>query len=100
MRIEGPTPSGGAYAVAVYLRDLTTLEEVPREEASAVAITEYDGAGRMIMETFGEILPPPQELDEGRGRASGQRQPTRRRINVAGRNPVCEPYVPVNTSLL
>ncbi|MGH3035445.1 MAG: hypothetical protein ACRDON_12960 [Gaiellaceae bacterium] len=57
MRIAGPTPSGGAYAVAVYLRDLTTLEEVPREEASAVAITEYDGAGRMIMETFGEIVP-------------------------------------------
>lgn len=26
MRIDGPTPSGGAYAVAVYLRDLTTLE--------------------------------------------------------------------------
>lgn len=49
-RVEGPTPSGGAYAMAAYVK-LETLEVVPKIEADGVIITEYDAEGHQVAET-------------------------------------------------
>ena len=47
-RIEGPTPAGGAYAIA-YVHD------------GAVEIVEFDAAGRPIARTYGTVGEPEDE---------------------------------------
>ena len=73
-RIDGPTPNGGAYAVATYLRSLEEPVEVEEAGAGAMAIAEFDSDGVMIMETWGELgehRPTPEEARERRARAKG-----------------------------
>jgi len=55
-RAEGPTPNGGAYSVAIFLDDLR--RPVPKEEATAVEIQEFDEDGTMIFRTYGELPGP------------------------------------------
>ncbi len=42
-RIEGPTPSGGAYALAFFCED--NQLEAERMEATKVVVTEFDRDG-------------------------------------------------------
>lgn len=51
-RVEGPTPAGGAYAIAIFSR---AGVPVPKEQADAAEITEYDAEGRVILRTYGRI---------------------------------------------
>ena len=64
-RIDGPTPNGGAYAVATYLRSIEEPVEVDEAGAGAMVIAEFDADGVMFMETWGEIggtkKPQPEE---------------------------------------
>jgi hypothetical protein len=55
-RVEGPTPNGGAYAVAVYLRG-DMAEEVDKADADTMVITEYDEQGRFVHETVAACKP-------------------------------------------
>ncbi len=54
-RIEGPTPRGGAYAIAYY----QDANGQPADKASAVAveIVEYDAAGVALWRTYAEVTP-------------------------------------------
>lgn len=54
-RREGPTPHGGAYALATFL-NLKTFTEVEREDADGLVISEYAEDGTLIWETVG-VLP-------------------------------------------
>lgn len=56
-RIDGPTPAGGDYSIAVWV-DLSTMNAVDRDKADGVVITEYDSDGTQINETVGSIPPP------------------------------------------
>ena len=49
VRTEGPTPAGGAYAIALFSRD-----EVPVDQAEAthVEIIEYAADGTLIKNTY------------------------------------------------
>ncbi len=52
IRIEGPTPSGGEYAIVTFADD----DGMPADEATATrcSIVEYDASGERVAETFGE----------------------------------------------
>jgi len=54
-RIEGPTPNGGAYAIARFYRDDDggADTEVDRQTADRIEITEYSEDGRVLMRTYG-----------------------------------------------
>lgn len=52
IRTEGPTPNGGAYAIARFTRDGAPA---PKEQADAVEVVEYDAAGREIHRTYARI---------------------------------------------
>jgi hypothetical protein len=54
-RTEGPTPAGGAYAVA-YWRDAQG-DPCPRSEAVAAEIVEYDEDGNAIARTYADLKP-------------------------------------------
>ena len=54
-RVDGPTPNGGVYAVATFLRSLEEPVEVDEAEAGAMAIAEYDSDGTMIQEFVGTL---------------------------------------------
>ncbi|MDI6893804.1 MAG: hypothetical protein QME70_04190 [Bacillota bacterium] len=49
-RKDGPTPAGGAYAVAVYMDDEENV--VDKSVATRVVITEYDERGERLRETW------------------------------------------------
>lgn len=51
-RIEGPTPNGGAYAVAIFSRDGKPAEKA---DATAVEITEYAADGTALLRTYGRL---------------------------------------------
>ncbi len=54
-RTEGPTPAGGDYAIATYV-DLATLEEVDRDAADGMIVTEYDAGGAVLLETVAKTV--------------------------------------------
>jgi hypothetical protein len=54
-RTEGPTPAGGAYAVA-YWRDARG-DPCPQSEAVAAEIVEYDEDGNAIARTYIDLKP-------------------------------------------
>jgi hypothetical protein len=62
-RQEGATPAGGAYCIAVYV-NLETLEEVDRNAATGIVITEYDANDCFLVETVGMLA-------DGTGEPSG-----------------------------
>jgi hypothetical protein len=49
-RSEGPTPAGGAYAIAHFSNDAGEL--VAPEAATRVEVTEYDEGGEPIARTY------------------------------------------------
>lgn len=51
-RIDGPTPNGGAYAVAYYSKE---GQPVDREQATEVEICEFDQAGNCLFRTYGKL---------------------------------------------
>ncbi len=51
-RIDGPTPAGGAYAVAVFSRDGQPVE---KSEATAVEVVEYAEDGTAISRTYATL---------------------------------------------
>lgn len=51
-RTEGPTPAGGAYAIA-YFSD-GKGNRVPKSKASAMEIVEYSRDGKVILRTYME----------------------------------------------
>jgi len=56
VRSEGPTPNGGAYAIAQFSKgDGQAWEPCPKDEATRVEIIEYDEQDREIMQTIGSI---------------------------------------------
>ena len=52
-RIDGPTPAGGAYAIAYFFDDDGTA--CPEEDAVEMRIIEYDESDKSIAFTYGEI---------------------------------------------
>lgn len=62
-RVEGPTPAGGAYAIAYFLD--AGGDPIRREDAVAVEIVEYAVDGSAIRRTYGTI---------GRQKASSEDQ--------------------------
>lgn len=60
-RIEGPTPGGGAYAVAAY-RDAAG-DPAPKSRATRVEITEFDADGQAVARTYGTLSPPAEPTD-------------------------------------
>jgi hypothetical protein len=52
-RTEGPTPNGGAYAIA-YFQDADG-QPVTKDKAVKVEIVEFDASGKAIWRTYGEI---------------------------------------------
>lgn len=52
-RIEGPTPQGGAYAIA-YFTD-GDGRPCPKARAAHAEIIEYDEAGDGIFRTYGDL---------------------------------------------
>jgi hypothetical protein len=70
-RVEGPTPAGGAYAVAHFSYD---GRPVPKRFANQITIIEYDARDQVLNTTFGftspdEAMPstePLPEFDEAR----------------------------------
>lgn len=54
IRTEGPTPGGGDYTIAVFVK-LDGLVEVDRADADGLIITEYTSDGAVVHETVGEI---------------------------------------------
>ena len=55
-RVDGPTPAGGAYAIARFSRD---GEAAAKDCATEVELIEYAADGREIQRTYG-ILPAGQ----------------------------------------
>lgn len=59
LRTEGPTPNGGAYAIAVFVKfeddPAGSYREVERDEANGMFITEYDAEGKWLFETVGRL---------------------------------------------
>jgi hypothetical protein len=49
-RTEGPTPSGGAYAIA-YFRDKLG-NPCPKAEAAGIEVVEFDARDRAIFRTY------------------------------------------------
>ena len=55
---EGPTPAGGAYAIAIFSRAGVPVDQ---SEATQVEITEYEANGTPIQNTYafvGTGVPP------------------------------------------
>lgn len=52
-RVEGPTPAGGAYAIAMFMKANGT--PCVKEHAEQMEITEYDKSGKVLMRTYGTI---------------------------------------------
>lgn len=57
-RVEGPTPAGGAYAIAHFSYD---GRPVPRRLANQMTIIEYDEHDQVLNTTFG-IIPPKEAM--------------------------------------
>jgi YD repeat-containing protein len=56
VRTQGPTPNGGAYAVASFMdADGNPVEQA---DATQLVIVEYDSADRMLAETVGTVGAP------------------------------------------
>lgn len=49
LRTEGPTPAGGAYAIAYFSRDGVPVDQ---SDATQVEITEYAADGTPIQRTY------------------------------------------------
>ncbi len=54
-RTEGPTPAGGAYAIAYFFHDGTPSAQ---RFADAIEIVEYDEADNAIKRTYARTAPP------------------------------------------
>jgi hypothetical protein len=52
-RIDGPTPAGGAYAVA-YFRDAAG-NPAEKDRAATLEVCEYDADGRCIHRTYAAV---------------------------------------------
>lgn len=50
-RVDGPTPNGGAYAIA-YFRD-SDGKPCPKDKAKTMEIVEYDEKGNDLFRTYG-----------------------------------------------
>ena len=55
-RVEGPTPHGGAYAIATFLNDKN--EAVTKALATRINIVEYDAGGQEIFRTYSDMRSP------------------------------------------
>jgi hypothetical protein len=55
LRIEGPTPNGGAYAIALFSDE--NKVPCPKESAVNVEIYEYDEEGGILLTTYGRYEP-------------------------------------------
>lgn len=53
VRLDGPTPAGGAYAVLTYLDDAGT--GVPRSRANRIRIEEFGTDGIVLATSYGNI---------------------------------------------
>lgn len=53
VRLDGPTPAGGAYAVLTYLDDDGLAS--PRSRATRMRIEEFDDDGAQLLVTVGTI---------------------------------------------
>lgn len=63
-RTDAPTPAGGDYSVAVYVR-MPGLVEVEKSQANGIVITEFKADGTFVMETVAGFTPgPDDETDE------------------------------------
>ena len=60
---EGPTPAGGAYAIAVFMDDHGRA--VDKEQATRVGVTEYTAEGERIQETWAYLCPEPPQNPAG-----------------------------------
>jgi len=58
-RTEGPTPNGGAYAVAHWIGP--DGSRATRETATAVEIIEFDADGNAIHRTYASLTPKPSD---------------------------------------
>jgi hypothetical protein len=50
-RLTGPTPLGGDYCIAVYVR-LATLDEVDKDQTDGVIVSEFSTRGEQLGETI------------------------------------------------
>ena len=48
-RHDGPTPNGGVYSIAHFLKD---GKPVPKADATAMEIIEFDADGRQVHRTY------------------------------------------------
>jgi hypothetical protein len=64
-RTEGPTPAGGAYAVAYWIGP--DGARATRETARAVETIEFDDRDREIRRTYATLTRPPSPDVFGRG---------------------------------
>ncbi len=55
-RRDGPTPHGGAYAIARFIDDAGN--PTTKDQATQVEICEYDQAGECIFRTYGRLPRP------------------------------------------
>ena len=62
-RPEGPTPNGGAYAIA-YWQDMFG-NPVSKDQSAMVEIVEYDETGEQIFRTYGINSSAPQLDSDG-----------------------------------
>jgi hypothetical protein len=53
VRLDGPTPAGGAYALMTYLDDAGA--GVPKSRATRIRIEEFDGDGVVLASTVGNV---------------------------------------------
>lgn len=53
-RSNGPTPAGGTYSTADYVRG-ETWEPCPKHDADRMIVREYDADDNMLMETVAEL---------------------------------------------
>jgi hypothetical protein len=56
-RFEGPTPNGGAYAIAYWIA--SNGDRATRETATAVETVEFDADDRVIRRTYATLTPKP-----------------------------------------
>lgn len=54
-RADGPTPNGGTYSIAYYSDGRGN--RVPKAEAAAVEVVEFDASGRALRRTYARLKP-------------------------------------------
>jgi hypothetical protein len=64
-RHDGPTPNGGAYAIAYFFDD--ARNPAPKDQATGVEVVEFDSRGEAIHRTSGTLEKPSGPPDEHPG---------------------------------